>query len=101
MAITYTKNIIEVKKVTHNNIEDVICEIRWRLVGTDELGNVEELIAVDALNVENYPKTNFIVSNDITDDQLFELFKVKIDPSSFLEKRIADKLAIKSNSLVI
>lgn len=39
MTITYTKNIIEVKKETFANTENVVSEIKWNIVGTDEFGN--------------------------------------------------------------
>jgi hypothetical protein len=82
MGYTYEWSVTGIKKATSDDINDAIIGTRWKVVCTDEDGNIGEFSGATPFDLNTIDSGSFTPYQDLTEAQVLEWIKNVVSGSS-------------------
>lgn len=98
--MNYTWQITSIKKKDTNNLSDVIFQVYWKKIGTDENGNIGEFSGATPLDVDNLSSDEFLNYENLTEDIVLGWIKSIVvgDYERHVNDQIKRKINLQINS---
>lgn len=98
--MNYKWEITSIKKKDTDNLSDVIFQVYWKKIGTDENGNIGEFSGATPLDTSNLNPEGFLNYTQLTEDVVLEWIKSIVvgDYERHVNEQIQKKIDLNSNT---
>jgi hypothetical protein len=98
--MNYTWEITSIKKKDTENLSDVIFQVYWKKIGTDENGNIGEFSGATPLDVDNLNNNEFSNYENLTEEIVLGWVKSIVigDYERHVNDQIKRKINLQINS---